>query len=196
MWAAVWVCGAVWGQHTPVVKEGEGREIKANVFNIIKTINLPKSNCSIRMSSFHIRGYTIRQVSKRFVFREDGKVPYIAQKQKKKKANAVSQGSFKFCNPFVHCIFGPSKAQSKGLGFLPGKPVSVWKRRNKAQLRSECQLTLTAQSSTNHSTVKAGSMLACTKKCYYRRKPALILALDGKTDSRYKPEKGNLVITF
>lgn len=124
-------------QHTPVVKEGEGQEIKANGFNTIKMINLPKSNWSIRMFSFQTRGYTIRQVSKRFVFQGNVKVPYVAQMHSMKtRVNAVLQDRFKLCNPSVHRIFGLSHAQGKGSGYLPGKPGRVWKRQSKVQRRA------------------------------------------------------------
>lgn len=69
------VCGCWLG----IVKEGEGQELKATGFTTTKMIHLPKSNCSGRKFLFHMRGYTRRQVNKRFVFRGNGRVPYTAQ---------------------------------------------------------------------------------------------------------------------
>lgn len=147
-------------------------------------INLLKLNCLIRMFSFQIRGDTIRQASKRFVFRGNGKVPCVAQTPSTKpRANAVSDGRFKICNPFAHCIFGPSQAPTEDSSYLTEKPGRIQKRQSKVQLRREHQPTLTAHSSTNLCTVTAGSLLASTKKSYYWRKPVLIFVLDRKMNS-------------
>lgn len=148
-------------------------------------INLLKLNSLIRMFSFQIRGYTIRQASKKFVFRGNGKVPCVAQTPSTKpRANAVPEGRSKICNPFAHCIFGPSQALTENSSYLTEKPGRIQKRQSKVQLRRDHQPTLTAHSSANHCTVTAGSLLASTKKLHYWRKPVLIFALDGKVNSR------------
>jgi len=117
-------------------------------------------------------------------------VPYVAQMHNiETSVNAVSHGRFKFCYSLVHCIFGPSQAQSEG-SVPPWESVRIWKRqRYSSGLSISWHWLLTPQQITS-------SMLASTKECYYRRKPALIFTLHDKMDSRYKPDKENLLFTL